>query len=222
MKFRQLVFAISLVAGLGACASSPDYGMRYQDGSYYSPAAEGRGDYYVGAETRRSYYYSDDYDLFFGSGYGWYDSPFYSYGGYCSVRYRYCPRWAWGGGYGAPYGETGFQIYFGSPWDPYWGYDRDRYWNRGYDRSYPPRRPRAAPPAPTGKTEQWTPDPDRGRARRPDGPVRPRPRPEPSVQDDGDAFPIPDARSDRKPFPRQQDEVPPRRSRPRIDTGGGN
>lgn len=206
MNYRQALIAITLAGGLGACASSPDYGLRYQDGSYYSPAGEGRGDYYVGVEPQRSYYLYDDFDLFFDGGYGWYGSPFYSHGGYCSVRYRYCPRWAWGSGYGSPYGETGFQLYFGSPRDPYWG--------RDYYPPPPYRHGRRPPPPQSGlggtQPPQWpnTQDPQ-------DPTKEPRgKRPRPSWGDDGDGDGYPASRKVRAPFafPRSSEPLPPPRS----------
>ena len=217
MNYRQALIAITLACGLGACATTSDYGLSYQDGGYYSPAAEGQGDYYVGADYQRSYYVYDDYDLFFGSRFGgWYDSPFYSYGGYCSARYRYCPRWAWGGGFGAPYAETGFQIYFGSPWDPYWG------------RDYYPRRPYRGPrPPPTGADTSngkddgadGQPMPRQTDTRRP----RPRPQPERIAADSDDGFPFPAARSDRRsPSPRRSQPAPDRSPRPKTEDSDHN
>jgi hypothetical protein len=213
MNYQRVLIAITLAAGLGACASSPDYGLRYEDGSYYSPAGEGRGDYYVGADLQHSYYLYDDFDLFFGHGYGgWYGSPFYSYGGYCSVRYRYCPRWAWGGGFGSHYGETGFDIYFGSPWDPYWG--------GGY---YPGRHHRGHRPAGAAQggeqaNPDWAPRPRQTDTR------RPRPRPEPVTDDESERFPFPSPASERRPSPRRTESAPapPPRPRPKSERGDGN
>ena len=217
MNYRQALLAIFLATGLGACATTSDYGLSYEDGSYYSAAAQGRGDYYVGAEPQRSYYYYDDFDTFFGSGYGWYGSPFYSYGGYCSARYRYCPRWAWGGGWGdgyygsgSGYGETGFQIYFGSPWDPYWG--------RGYYPSQPyrdvRRRPRSADGNRGAPSPVWPQDP-----RTADSPPRPRP----SLRDDPEDSPFPTPRSGRRSaFPRAAEDAPPRRAPAKIEGADGN
>jgi hypothetical protein len=218
MNYRQALIAVTLASGLGACATTTDYGLSYQGGSYYSPAAEGRGDYYVGPDFQRSYYLYDDYDLFFGRSFGgWYDSPFYSYGGYCSVRYRYCPRWAWGGGFGSPYGETGFQIYFGSPWDPYWG------------RDYYPRRPyRSGRPGPGASGDTQTRGTDGLLAPRPADSrrQRPRPRPEPISEDgrgDSDAFPFPSTGKGRRAsFPRPSEPAPTRSPRPKSDGGDGN
>jgi hypothetical protein len=209
MNYRQALIAITLASGLGACATTSDYGLSYQDGSYYSPAAEGQGDYYIGADYQRSYYVYDDYDLFFGSSFGgWYDSPFYSYGGYCSVRYRYCPRWAWGSGFGAPYAETGFQIYFGSPWDPYWG------------QNYYPRRPyRSTQPPPNGQTTLFDPDGHPLAPRTDPRRTRPRPQPERIVDDSNqndDGFPFPADRSDRRSSsPRRSQPAPDRSPRPK-------
>jgi hypothetical protein len=217
MNYRQALIAITLASGLGACATTSDYGLSYQDGGYYSAASEGQGDYYVGADYQRSYYVYDDYDMFFGSSFGgWYDSPFYSYGGYCSVRYRYCPRWAWGGGYGSPYGETGFQIYFGSPWDPYWG--QDPYWGRDYYPRQHHRSPRpASPDTPTAYGENGQPVPRRIQPR----PVRPRP--EPITEDGQDGFPFPATGSGgRSSSPRRAPRAPDRSPKPASSGSDGN
>lgn len=223
MNFRHALIAITLATGLGACASTPDYGLRYQDGSYYSPASEGRGDYYVGADYRRSYYAYDEFDLFFGRGYGgWYGSPFYGYGGYCSVRYRYCPRWAWGSGFGAPFGETGFQLYFGSPWDPYWGRGDYPY---PYPYSYPRRPHRGSRPPDSPRASADRPDsmpaPFPSDARRPL--PRVQPRPDPLSEGDRGDFPVPSTNSGRRSAPaRRPDSSPAPRPRPKSDRSDGS
>jgi hypothetical protein len=159
MIFRQALAVLFLALGLGACATYPNYGVRYEDGSYYSPADEGQGDYYYAPEPRYERYYYDDYDWFFGSPFygpghfgGWYGSPFYRYDGYCSVRYRYCPR----SGYYDSFPRFGLSLQFGDPWY----YDRYR---RGYGDRWapPPRRSRPPPAQPIGESPYQERDPRR-------------------------------------------------------------
>lgn len=146
----RIAAGLVLAVGLGACATSPE-GLRYADGSYYAPAGEGRGDYYVGRAYDNVRYLGDPFfDDFLwpydgGPWYGgWYGSPFYGHGGYCSVRYRYCPPGGWG--WNDPFPRYGFGLYFGDPW-----YERrwDERWYdaRPRDRWRPPPRPRNAPPS---------------------------------------------------------------------------
>ena len=103
MNIRIASAVIAIAIGLSACASTSSNmhsSVVYRDGSYYSPAEAGRGDYYYAPEPREDDYFG--YDPFFFGG------PFYSFGGYCSVAYRTCPPY-W---YGALY----------DPWyDPFWG-----------------------------------------------------------------------------------------------------
>ena len=84
MIFGRAVIILALALGLGACATYYDDGVRYQDGSYYSPGDGGRGDYYYAPEPSYDHYYYDEFDRFFfdssyygfGSfGRGWYGSP---------------------------------------------------------------------------------------------------------------------------------------------------
>ena len=111
MNYRHVFAVTALAAGLAGCASmSSNYqsNVRYQDGSYYSPAEAGYGDYYYAPEPRYDYYY--DHSYFFGS-------PFYSFGAPCSFRYRYC----------SPFGYDPFyDPYYGFGWygwyDPFWAY----------------------------------------------------------------------------------------------------
>jgi hypothetical protein len=153
MHYRHALLAAAFALGLAGCASySPGYqsDVRYRDGSYYSPPDAGYGDYYYAPEPRDDYYY--DYygqDFFYGS-------PLYGYGGFCSVRYRYCPPFGYsrfpGDGWYAPYG-FGYGYY---PAPYYGGYrhrshDRQRTAPRRYrsgDTPYPtaaPARPQAQP-----------------------------------------------------------------------------
>ena len=92
MKRILLVAATTLL--LGACASN---GMRdglvYRDGSWYSPGADGRGDYYTGVEHH--------HDMAYDWPWAW-SVGFVPYGGYCPAMYRYCtafwadPWYGWG------------------------------------------------------------------------------------------------------------------------------
>lgn len=144
----RIVAGFVLAAGLGACASAPE-GLRHGDGSYYAGAGDGRGDYYVG----RSYdnvryvgdpFFDDFYWLHGGGGWydGWYGSPFYGYGGYCSVRYRYCPPGGWG--WADPFPRYDFQLFFGDPWRHHARRSRDGWYDaRPHERWRP--RPRTAP-----------------------------------------------------------------------------
>lgn len=126
MKLRQVLAVIALVLGASGCAStSSSYrsDLRYEDGSYYSPATAGRGDYYLGPERYDPY--SDSFYLStFGSPYG------SSFGGYCSAMYRYCPSFWYD-----PFHRFG---YFGG-----YGYWADPFWYV-YDYRYVPRRHRHA------------------------------------------------------------------------------
>ena len=132
MDYRHALVVIAFSLGLGGCASYPSNyrsDLRYEDGSYYSPVDAGYGDYYYAPEPRHGYH--DYYDQSF-----FYGSPFHSFGGYCSARYRYCPPF----GYSPfldPYHRFGFSMsYSGNGWyDPFWA----RY---GYPSPYYGHRPR--------------------------------------------------------------------------------
>jgi hypothetical protein len=161
MKLATVVAALAL--GLGGCASDPGMGgMVYRDGGYYAPVRDGYGDYYVAPE------YSDDwagYDPFYGPFYdpfvfgpNWYGGG----GGYCSVRYRYCPT-GWYG-YGSPFSSgfgTSLWLDFGTrayynPWGYYepWGYSQP------FHAWRPPHR-RPTPPAQgSTQTPPWRPPTD--------------------------------------------------------------
>ena len=117
MNYRHALVVIAFSLGLGGCASYPSNyrsDLRYEDGSYYSPVDAGYGDYYYAPEPRHDYH--DYYDQSF-----FYGSPFHSFDGYCSARYRYCPPF----GYSPfldPYHRFGFSLsYGGNGWyDPFW------------------------------------------------------------------------------------------------------
>ena len=102
MNTRIATAVIAIAIGLSGCAStssSMHSGVVYQDGSYYSPAEAGRGDYYYAPEPRADDYFG--YDPFF------FGSPFYAFGGYCSAAYRYCPPF-W------------YSAFFDPRYDPFW------------------------------------------------------------------------------------------------------
>jgi hypothetical protein len=107
MNYRHALAVTALAAGLSGCASmSTNYqsNVRYQDGSYYSPAEAGYGDYYYAPEPRYDYYYDHSY---------FYGSSFYSFGAPCSFRYRYC----------SPFGYDPFYSFGWYGWyDPFWPY----------------------------------------------------------------------------------------------------
>lgn len=212
----RILAGLVLAAGLGACATSPD-GLRYADGSYYAPAGDGRGDYYVGRAYDHVRYlgdpFFDDYLWPYGGPWygGWYGSRF---DGYCSVRYRYCPGIGWG--WSDPFPRHGFAIYFGDPW----GYGhrwRDPWYDaRPYDRWRPPPRPRQAPaPAPRGDDlsppdspkEDWLPS------------RQPEQRPPRRVRDpmSNEEDPVPRAR---RTAPPRRDPPPPPRAK--DQDGDGN
>ena len=170
MGIRAIAASLVLATGLAGCATDPGAGLRYADGSYYAMPGDGRGDYYVGRDYANMRYRGDPFfDDFAWLYYGgsrfdsWYGSPFYGYGGYCSVRYRYCPR----GGWADPFPRYDFRLRFGDPW---YGY-------RGHDRWRPPSRRTSRPPTadtdaasnpPIPRQRAWP----RREERRPGRPVR--------------------------------------------------
>jgi hypothetical protein len=85
MTKKTLLLACAML--LSACAGTTTKdGLVYRDGSWYSPASEGHGDYYTG----RQRHYPDAYDVPWAWSVG-----FVPYGGYCPVQYRYCTSfWA--------------------------------------------------------------------------------------------------------------------------------
>ena len=137
---------ILAVLALSGCATYSDTRMServvYRDGSYYSPSADGYGDYYYAPEYR----YDDYYDRY------WYSNRYdffpYSYGyRSCAFSYRRCPF-----GYSPWRSGWGFSIFFGDPWGwPFsswrhhrrsWhDYDRDHHWGHD-DRDWQGRDPR--------------------------------------------------------------------------------
>ena len=82
---KKLRFLATTCLLLSACAStSTRDGLVHRDGSWYSPADAGRGDYYTGARHDAAW----DHPTDFGIG-------LVPFGGYCPVRYRYCTSfWA--------------------------------------------------------------------------------------------------------------------------------
>ena len=196
---RRMAASVVVATGLAGCATDPCNGMVYQDGSYYSPVGEGQGDYYVGRADDRTRYlgdpFFDEFDWLYGGGPwvgGWYGSPFYGYGGYCSVRYRHCPR----GGWADPFPRYDFSLYFGDPWSR--RHDRGDRWSDGPRHPWrpptsrvEPRDPREAdarPPAQRPLREPRLDEDDpfgRGRARRGGGIRREEASPRPRVQQDG-------------------------------------
>jgi len=112
MKRKFLIAASALL--LSACASNGMRdGMVYRDGSWYSPASEGHGDYYTGVRH--------EHDEFYDWPWAW-SVGYVPYGGYCPVRYRYCTSfwadsWYWPG-----YSPWGYQ-----PWVVYQPRPRHRH-----------------------------------------------------------------------------------------------
>lgn len=153
MNYRHTLTLLVIAFGLAACTSYPSsYRDRavYSDGSYYSRAGDGYGDYYYAPQ--RSYY---DYPGYYGYGPSYFS---YSYGD--CWRYRGCSPWGFSGHWG-PYSRSGLSIFYrqrgwsGSYWGPYS--------NRGY------RTPRHSRPAPRPR---MTPDNDRRDFRRPRSDMR--------------------------------------------------
>jgi hypothetical protein len=104
MNHRYLLIVLAIALGVGGCASTTSNvqsSARYENGSYYSPAEAGYGDYYYAPEPRNDYYG----DPFF------YGSSFYAFGGYCPAVYGYC----------SPFWVDPFWGPFGFP-SPYYGY----------------------------------------------------------------------------------------------------
>ena len=192
MNYRQSLLAASLLLGLAGCASySSSYqsDVVYRDGSYYLPADEGYGDYYYAPEPRDDYYDYYGQDFFYG-------------GGYCSVRYSYCPPFwysqflappfgyiitsgdngwydPWGGGFGYGYYYPSPYYYSGRR---HGGHDRDHDGGRDH-RSEPgggitpgpgPSDTSGTPVADIGAADGSTSDPDQAPIRRFGGPRDPR------------------------------------------------
>lgn len=166
-KLAAMVAALAL--GLGGCASDPGMGgMVYRDGGYYAPARDGYGDYYLAPDYSDDWAYDGYYDPFYDPFYGPFYDPFVfgpnwygGGGGYCSVRYRYCPA-GWYDGFGSgyygfvPFG-TGLWLSFGGRggyYDP-WGYrDQPYAWR-------PPHHPQPTP-APGAQSPPWRPPAEAG------------------------------------------------------------
>ena len=99
MKKSMLLASVLL---LSACAGTTTRdGLVYRDGSWYSPAADGRGDYYTGSSPTH-HHHAYDWPWAWSVG-------FVPYGGYCPAMYRYCtsfwaePWYSYHAGY-YPYG----------------------------------------------------------------------------------------------------------------------
>ena len=143
---KSMLFAAALL--LAGCASTGTRdGLVYKDGSWYSPAREGHGDYYTGASRRHHDHY---YDVPWAWSVG-----FVPYGGYCPAMYRYCTSfWA--------------DPYYSAGWYP-WYYPVAVYVPR-------PRRPHQDGPAPIDEDpiadRDPFPRPHRDRADRPARPAR--------------------------------------------------
>jgi len=228
MIFGRTVIILALGLGLGGCATYYDDGVRYEDGSYYSPGDGGRGDYYYAPEPSYNRYYYDEFDRFFfdssyygyGSfGGGWYGSPFYSYSGYCSARYRYCPPFGYYDPFFDPFPRFGLQISFGDRW--YYPYD----YGYGHDyRHRPPSRRRPGNPATPPSTDAEAPGVETPDQAWIPGPIDDRPRGErpsrdPMADDEAEApasrwrGPAPRPSSS-APRPARPPNVEPRRSDP--------
>jgi hypothetical protein len=155
MKHRHAAIALALAVGLSGCASySTGYrsDVVYRDGSYYSPGDASHGDYYYAPEPAYDYYDYYGQDFFYGS-------PLYGYGGFCSVRYRYCPPFGYG-----PFPGYGFGL--GNGYVPYgYGWPRDgRHRRRDHDGDHQRDRNRA-PPHPTTRLSFPAPSRDRPESR---------------------------------------------------------
>lgn len=107
---------LALTLGLGGCATYPyNQDVLYADGSYYSPAAAGNGDYYYASVVPSYQHYS-----------------YYGYTGYCSVLYSSCASWPYYSYY-PYYHRPGAVIYY-DYYAPY--YYAPSHYRRAY-RSYP-------------------------------------------------------------------------------------
>jgi hypothetical protein len=234
--FRTLIVLAALA--LSGCASyGTSYGDArapvYRDGSYYSPSAQGYGDYYYAPEYRYDGYYDDFYGYGYPYGYGGYG---YGYGSpyglgssrYCSFRYRPC-------GYGSYWGSGfGLSLFFGrgwdrwngwNSWDPWWPYyyggrDRDRDWDRNHGTPRPRQpnppytggdRNRAHPP---GESTGWPNNPGSAQPPRNDRPIQTR-DPYPIRPRDRNRTPVygDERREATLPMPRDRNFAPAPRDR---------
>lgn len=163
---RTLASVVAALAlGLGGCATDPGMGgMVYRDGGYYAPARDGYGDYYVAQDVADDWYDDPFYDAYYDPfvfGPSWYGGG----GGYCSVRYRYCPAGWYGAGSPFAFGfGTGLWIGFGGrsyydPWGGYyspWAYGSERH----HDWHPPHRRPHPSQPSEGSAPSPWRPPGD--------------------------------------------------------------
>ncbi len=118
---KTILLAASVLL-LSACASTGTRdGLVYRDGSWYAPAADGRGDYYTGSPYGEAW----DHPYNFSVG-------MVPFGGYCPVRYRYCTSF-----WSDPFFGPRYGAYYDPFYNPYW------YQPRVYYRSAPRHRPRA-------------------------------------------------------------------------------
>src|SRR5688572_10394571 len=129
------LFLAAGVLLLSACAStSTRDGLVYRDGSWYSPAADGRGDYYTG---RYRDAWDHPYDFSIGV---------VPYGGYCPVRYRYCTSFWRDPFFGPRFGH--YDPFYNRYYDPFY----NPYWYRPwvYYRPVPRHHHRRRPPVHPG------------------------------------------------------------------------
>ena len=228
MAQSHVLALIALTLGLSGCASTSggyaENGTVYRDGSYYSPAGDGRGDYYYAPEPSR---FDDGYGVY---GFGF--DPFFGaiglsgFDGYCSVQYRNCAAYDFGSFY-QPFGYSGFSLFFGNPGWPFYQHRYDRYYGQGpgygyrgsfngHDRPWPtrpphrPQPPYATPPIAPMPPVATQPDPGAGQRRR-------VPRPDPYEDFNrpvrlGES--LPDQPSQRPNNPPRSDQPPPRRIQP--------
>ena len=181
IKKTILLAACALLAS--ACASTGmRAGMVERDGSWYSPAHDGYGDYYTDFEAD----YARDWPWDFRVG-------LVSRGGYCPARYRYCTSlWdpffgaAWHYGYYSPYYDPFYDPYWYQPWLYYAPLPHDHVADSGPPPAAGPVRPRprvtgadtpARPPRAQPRPWQERPQPRRAGS--------PRPRPLPGLLGDG-------------------------------------
>jgi hypothetical protein len=136
---RTLIVIAALALSGCATYGGNQYGEHqavYRDGSYYSPSADGYGDYYYAPEYR---YHDSYYDYGFPYSYGGYPYSYgypygYRYGrNWCGLRYRPCPG-SWHSGWG-------LSIFFGNGWYGGWNrwphyYDDGHHWRRDRNRNW--------------------------------------------------------------------------------------
>jgi hypothetical protein len=109
MKTRTIGLAACALL-LSACTSAGvRYGMVERDGDWYSPAADGRGDYYTSMFDERVRDWP--WDMRVGI------APF---SGYCPVRYRYCTSMFADPFYGPWWTSWYYSPFHGPYYDPFW------------------------------------------------------------------------------------------------------